>query len=86
MKLYRLDLKTGAYEPFFEEAGPCDHALRPGWSLDGNQVALVCTGYGKDPDGIWLSDADGNLDSDPIVADTLMRTGPRGAGATPRRT
>ena len=61
LTLDRFDLKTGAHEPFFEEAGPCDHALRPGWSLDGNQVALVCTENDEDPDGIWLSDADGNL-------------------------
>ena len=37
----RFDLESSCHEPFFTRPGPCDHALRPGWSLDGSQIALV---------------------------------------------
>ncbi|MDZ5622147.1 hypothetical protein SFC88_14985 [Nocardioides sp. HM23] len=68
----RRDLATGASEPFFPDSGPCAHALRPGWSLDGEQVALVCTGPDETPDGIYVAGADGSDPSlvvdDPLVA------------------
>jgi len=71
--LMRFDLQTAGYEPFFSEEGPCEHALRPGWTLDGSRVAVVCTGDDDVPDGIWLADADGDLDDAPIVEDSLVR-------------
>jgi hypothetical protein len=76
LELYRFDLETAGFELFFKDAGPCDHALRPGWSLDGRQVALVCTGNDKDADGIYLAEADGDLDPEPIVEDSLVRGSP----------
>jgi hypothetical protein len=75
--LNRFDLESASTEPFFSDPGPCDHALRPGWSLDGSQVAVTCTGDDKIPEGIWISDADGNLESDsPVVEDALVRGAP----------
>ncbi|WP_183101051.1 TolB family protein [Nocardioides pelophilus] len=71
----RWDLESAGFEPFFPDAGPCAHALRPGWSLDGEQVALVCTGNDKEPDGIFVAGADG---SDPqlVVDDPLVAGSP----------
>ena len=71
----RWDLPSAGYQPFFKEPGPCEHALRPGWSLDGERVALICTGDDELPDGIYVADADG---SDPqlAVGDTLVRGSP----------
>jgi hypothetical protein len=71
----RWDLTTASDEPFFDEPGPCDHALRPGWSLDGERVALLCTGDDDLPEGIYVAGADG---SDPqlVVDDTLVRGSP----------
>lgn len=75
LTLFRWDLATAGYEPFFKEPGPCDHSLRPGWSLDGEQVAIVCTGDDELPDGIYVAGADG---ADPrlVVDDTLVRGSP----------
>jgi Tol biopolymer transport system component len=71
----RWDLASAGYEPFFKEPGPCEHALRPGWSLDGEQVALVCTGDDELPEGIYVAGADG---SDPrlVVDDPLVAGSP----------
>ena len=71
----RWDLTTGSAEPFFPASGPCAHALRPGWSLDGEQVALVCTGPDETADGIYIAGADG---SDPtlVVDDPLVAGSP----------
>jgi len=76
LELYRWDLESASYTSFFADPGPCDHALRPGWSLDGSQVALSCTGSDEFPDGIWLADADGTLQPEPIVDDSLVRGSP----------
>jgi len=71
----RKDLESGSSEPFFSDAGPCAHALRPGWSLDGSRVALVCTGDDDKPEGIYVAGADG---SDPqlVVDDPLVAGSP----------
>lgn len=74
--LYRFDLESSGSDPFFPEPGPCDHSGRPGWSLDGARVAIVCTGNDQDPDGIWLADADGTLDPDPVIDSSLVRGSP----------
>ncbi len=71
----RWDLESASVEPFFPDSGPCAHALRPGWSLDGEQVGLVCTGDDDLPEGIFVAGADG---SDPrlVVDDILVRGSP----------
>ena len=71
----RWDIETASFEPFFPDTGPCAHALRPGWSLDGERVAVVCTGDDELPDGIYVAGADG---SDPqlVVEDALVRGAP----------
>jgi hypothetical protein len=71
----RQDLESGSAAPFFPDDGPCAHALRPGWSLDGSRVALVCTGDDDKPDGIYVAGADG---SDPqlVVDDPLVAGSP----------
>jgi len=74
--LFRFDLKSSGYQEFFPEDGPCDHSGRPGWSLDGAQVAIVCAGPDDNPDGIWLADADGTLQPDPVIEDALVRGSP----------
>jgi len=76
LTLMRFDLQTAGYEPFFSDPGPCKHSLRPGWSLDGSRVAVVCTGDDKYGDGIWLADADGDLDPEPLIEDSLVRGSP----------
>jgi hypothetical protein len=71
----RWDLASAGYEPFFKEPGPCEHALRPGWSLDGERVALSCTGDDELSEGIFVAGADG---SDPrlVVDDPLVAGSP----------
>lgn len=68
----RWDLETSSFEPFFDETGPCAHALRPGWSLDGEQVALSCSGDDDVSEGIYVAGADGSdprlVIDDPLVA------------------
>lgn len=55
-------LRVGSDEapaPVFPADGPCAHALRPGWSLDGARFAIVCTGDDFVTDGIFVCDSDG---------------------------
>ncbi|GAA3830910.1 hypothetical protein [Nocardioides panacisoli] len=44
----------------FPSSGRCEHALRPGWSLDGTRFAIVCTGNDGRPDGIFVCASDGS--------------------------
>lgn len=45
-----------APEPLVTEGGDCAHTLRPGWSPDGSTIAVVCTGDGIEPQGMYLID------------------------------
>lgn len=80
--LERFDLQASSYEPFFKDAGPCDHAMRPGWSLDGSRVALVCTGMDNKPEGIYVAAADGTGQPQLVVDDSLVRGSPTWISAT----
>ncbi|MEZ0579924.1 hypothetical protein [Nocardioides sp. MH1] len=80
--LQRFDLESSSVEPFFSDAGPCDHALRPGWSLDGTQVAVVCTGMDNKPEGIYLAPADGTGQPQLVVDDSLVRGSPTWVSGT----
>lgn len=62
--LTRMDLATGRYQPFFKDDPACAHTVRPGWSLDGSRVAVICTGDDDVPEGIFVAGADG---SDPTM-------------------
>ena len=75
LTLFRWDLGSASYEPFFAEPGPCDHALRPGWSLDGSRIALVCTDDENVPTGIYVANADGS-DLTRVVDSKLVRGSP----------
>lgn len=58
--LHILDLATGDISEPFLPTGDCAHSLRPGWSPDGRQLAIVCTGAGTTPVGLYLGAADGS--------------------------
>jgi hypothetical protein len=74
--LQRFDPAAASAKPFFSDPGPCDHALRPGWSLDGTQVAVVCTGMDNKADGIYLAPADSSGQPQLVVDDSLVRGSP----------
>jgi hypothetical protein len=74
LELVELDAPSEATAPF-PASGPCAHALRPGWSLDGEQFAIVCTGDDDLPDGIYLCGSDGS-EAERVIAATDLRGSP----------
>ncbi|WP_183094423.1 TolB family protein [Nocardioides stalactiti] len=74
--LMLMDLESGETRRVFDAAGPCAHALRPGWSLDGSRVAAICQDDEGDPLGIYVTSADGSGDPRLVVEDTLVRGAP----------
>ncbi len=69
----RVDLATGESQPLFKNSPECSHTARPGWSLDGNRIAVICEGDGDSQQGIYVAGADG---SDPaLVYPSLMLRG-----------
>lgn len=73
--LMRFDLETQEAEPFFED-GDCARSLRPGWSLDGSRIAVICMGDDDVPEGIYVADADGSGTPTLVVEDSLVRGSP----------
>lgn len=53
--LMMLDVATGRSEEVFDGEGPCANSVRPGWSLDGAWLALLCEGDEDEPAGIYLA-------------------------------
>lgn len=53
--LMMLDVATGQSEEVFDGEGPCANSVRPGWSLDGAWLALLCAGDEDEPAGIYLA-------------------------------
>lgn len=49
----------GTFRRPFSKSGACAHALRPGWSPDGDKLAIVCTGPDAVTDGLFVTDAVG---------------------------
>lgn len=49
------DVGAGPPRDVFGGEGPCAHSLRPGWSLNGAWLALICTGVDDESDGLYLA-------------------------------
>jgi hypothetical protein len=75
LRLMRWDVATGSAEPFFDLAGPCANAWRPGWSPDGSRIAVICTGDDAIPEGIFVAAADGARPT-LVVPSALVRGAP----------
>ena len=74
--LMRMDLATGSYEPFFKDSAECTHTVRPGWSLDGSRVAVICTGDDDVPEGIFVGPADGSAAPTMVYEGSMLRGSP----------
>ena len=70
-----IDLATDEVRPLFAEVPACAHSGRPGWSLDGERIAVVCTGDDDRPEGIYVADADGS-DASLVYESSQLRGSP----------
>lgn len=49
------DVASGRSRELFEGEGPCANSVRPGWSLDGAWMALICAGDDDEKAGIYMA-------------------------------